>query len=119
MSQFRRNGSTKTDPPMTIFRCHGCGKIFKARAMVYIIQSLASSNSLGSSPNNETSAVFHNTQPTENSNTSDQAHDMQPLLDMIKRLSADLAASRAEVANLRQQVTQLQEQATQQSMNMN
>jgi ribosomal protein L37AE/L43A len=119
MGQFRRNGSTKTDPPMPIFRCHGCGKTFKARTMMYIVQSLVSSNSLVSSSNNETSGDFHNTQPTENSNTNDQAHYMQPLLDMIRRLSTELAATRAEIANLRQQVTQLQEQVTQQSMNMN
>ncbi|RCH80309.1 hypothetical protein CU097_004027, partial [Rhizopus azygosporus] len=37
MGQFRRNGSTKTDPPMPIFRCHGCGKTFKARTMMYIV----------------------------------------------------------------------------------
>ncbi|KAG1168596.1 hypothetical protein G6F70_006051 [Rhizopus microsporus] len=88
---------------MPIFRCHGCEKTFKARNMVYIVQSLVSSNSL----------------PTENSSTIDQAHDMQPLLEMIRRFSTELATARAEIANLHQQVTQLQELATQQSMNMN
>ena len=44
---------------------------------------------------------------------------MQPLLEMIRRFSTELAAARAEIANLHQQVTQIQEQATQQSMNMN
>ncbi|PHZ13713.1 uncharacterized protein RHIMIDRAFT_280263 [Rhizopus microsporus ATCC 52813] len=44
---------------------------------------------------------------------------MQPLLDIIKRLSTELAAAYAEIANLRQQVAQLQEQAIQQSTNMN
>ncbi|CEI97906.1 hypothetical protein RMCBS344292_12028 [Rhizopus microsporus] len=102
MGQFRRNGSTKTDPPMPIFRCHGCGKTFKARIMMYIVQSLVSSNSLVSSPNNETSGVLHSTQPTENSNTIDQAHDMQPLLEMISGLSTELAAARAEITNLHQ-----------------
>ncbi|CEG65491.1 hypothetical protein RMATCC62417_02272 [Rhizopus microsporus] len=119
MGQFRRNGTTKTDPPMPIFRCHGCGKTFKARTVTYIVQSLGSPNSLVSSPNNETSEVFHNTQPTQNDNTNDRSHDMQPLLDMIKRLSTELAAARAETANLHQQVTQLQEQATSQSTNIN
>ncbi|ORE05300.1 hypothetical protein BCV72DRAFT_331361, partial [Rhizopus microsporus var. microsporus] len=112
MGHFRRNGSTKTDPPMPIFRCYGCGKTFKARTMMFIVY-------LVSSPNNETSGVFHNTRPTQNSNTNDQAHDMQTLLDMIKRLSTELAAIRAEIANFRQQVTQLQEQAIQKSTNMN
>ncbi|CEG85066.1 hypothetical protein RMATCC62417_18798 [Rhizopus microsporus] len=100
MGQFRRNGSTKTDPPMPIFRCHGCGKTFKAQTMMYIVQSLVSPNNLVSSPNNKTSGVFHNTQPTQNSNTNDQAHDMQTLLEMIKRLSTELAAARAEIAKL-------------------
>ncbi|ORE07522.1 hypothetical protein BCV72DRAFT_326385 [Rhizopus microsporus var. microsporus] len=54
MGQFRRNGSIKTDPPMPIFRCHRCGKTFKARTMTYIVQSLVSPNSLVSSLNNET-----------------------------------------------------------------
>ena len=44
---------------------------------------------------------------------------MQPLLEMIRRFSTELATARAEIANLHQQVTQLQELATQQSMNMN
>ena len=44
---------------------------------------------------------------------------MQPLLEMIRRFSTELATARAEIANLHQQVTQLQEQATQQSMSMN
>lgn len=38
---------------------------------------------------------------------------MQPLLNMIQRLSTELAAALAEIANLLQQVTQLQGQATQ------
>ncbi|CAO3693260.1 unnamed protein product [Rhizopus microsporus] len=59
------------------------------------------------------------TSSTENSNTIGQAHDMQPLLETIRRPSTELAAVRAEIANLHQQVTQLQEQATQQSMSMN
>ncbi|KAG1135957.1 hypothetical protein G6F37_013189 [Rhizopus arrhizus] len=79
MGQFRRNGPTKTDPPMPIFRCHECGKTFKARTMI---------------------------------NANDQAQDMQPLLDMIQRLSAELVAARAEIGNLRQQVIQLQGQTT-------
>ncbi|CEG82008.1 hypothetical protein RMATCC62417_16140 [Rhizopus microsporus] len=98
MGQFRRNGSTKTDPPMPVFRCHGCGKTIKARTMMYIVQSLVSPNSLQ-----------HKRPGTR----------YAALLDMIKRLSTELAAARAEIANLRQQVTQLQEQATQQSTNMN
>ncbi|KAG1177147.1 hypothetical protein G6F70_002942 [Rhizopus microsporus] len=119
IGQSRRNGSTKADPSMPIFRCHGCGKIFKTCTMMYIVQPLISSNSIISSPSNETSGVFHNTQPTENNNTIDQAHDMQPLLEMIRCLSTEHVAAHAKIANLRQQVTQLQEQATQQSMNMN
>ncbi|ORE04602.1 hypothetical protein BCV72DRAFT_337193 [Rhizopus microsporus var. microsporus] len=119
MGQFCRNESIKTDPPMPIFRCHGCGKTFKARTTMYIVQSLAPPNSLVNSSNSGTSRVFHNTQPTQNSNTNDQAHDMQTLLDMIKRFSTELAAVRAEIANLRQQMTELQDQATQQSTNMN
>ncbi|CEG69050.1 hypothetical protein RMATCC62417_05196 [Rhizopus microsporus] len=113
MGQFRHNGFTKTDPPMPIFRCHECGKTFKARTMMYIVQSLVSSNSLVSSPNNETSGVCHSIQSTQNSTR------YAALTGNDRRLSTKLTAACAEIANLGQQVTQLQEQAAQQSMNMN
>lgn len=119
MGQFRRNRSIKTDPPMSIFRCHGCGKAFQARTMMYIIQSLIASNRLVSSSANDISGDFHNTQPTQNYNTNDQTHYMQPLLDMIQRLSNELASSPRRDSRLMSLVAQLQGWTTLQPMNTN
>jgi transposase-like protein len=39
---FRRNGSTKSVPPQSIFRCTGCGNSFRAKTMLNIVNSTQS-----------------------------------------------------------------------------
>ncbi|ORE21267.1 hypothetical protein BCV71DRAFT_261283 [Rhizopus microsporus] len=72
---------------MLIFCYHGCGKTFQARTMMYIVQSLVSSNSL----QHKRSGTRYAT-PT--------GHDPTPL-------------DRTCIANLRQRMAQLQGLATQ------
>lgn len=117
MGFFRRNGSTKTDPPTPILRCHGCGKTYKAHTMAYIIQSFLSPTNIVNSIASETSGMIHNTQLSQNGRTVDQPNNLQPLLDMIQRLTTELASARAEIDSLRQQMDKLQGQSAQQLSN--
>ncbi|EIE91859.1 hypothetical protein RO3G_16570 [Rhizopus delemar RA 99-880] len=117
MGFFRRNGSTKTDPPTPILRCHGCGKTYKAHTMACIIQSFLSPTNIVNSIASETSGMIHNTQLSPNGRTVDQPNNLQPLLDMIQRLTTELASARAEIDSLRQQMDKLQGQSAQQLSN--
>ena len=98
---FRRNCSTKSEPPQPIFRSNGCGASFRAATMRSIVYSSFSTFT-------QLSLMEISRTSTETSNTHTEA--MQILLNMVKRLTNELAAATSEIEQLRATTVQLQSQ---------
>jgi hypothetical protein len=98
---FRRNSSTKSEPPQPIFRSNGCGASFRAATMRSIAYSSFSTST-------QLSLMEISRTSTEPPNT--HTEDMQILLNMVKRLTNELAAARSEIEQLRATTIQLQSQ---------
>ncbi|KAG0820589.1 hypothetical protein G6F19_012381 [Rhizopus arrhizus] len=97
---FRRNGSTKSEPPQPVFRCNGCGVSYRAATMRSIALSClpASSHMAPIEENTETSR--HNNETLTSSQNS-LSEDIHTLLSMIQRLTNELAAARSEIEQIR------------------
>ncbi|KAG1043176.1 hypothetical protein G6F43_011720 [Rhizopus delemar] len=102
---FRRNGSTKTEPPQPIFRCSGCGVSFRDASMRSIVLSLLSTSSQ-LSPMEENCEISRTSMETPNPHTE----DLQTLLNMVHRLTNELAVASSKIEQLRVTTLQLQGQ---------
>ncbi|KAG1301096.1 hypothetical protein G6F64_012104 [Rhizopus arrhizus] len=98
---FRRNCSTKSEPPQPIFSSNGCDASFRAATMRSIVYSSFSTFT-------QLSLMEISRTSTETSTTHTEA--MQILLNMVKRLTNELAAARSEIEQLRATTVQLQSQ---------
>ncbi|CEG78794.1 hypothetical protein RMATCC62417_13346 [Rhizopus microsporus] len=113
---FRRNGSTKFEPPQPIFRCNGCGSSFRAKTMLNIVNSMQSTpTNTQTSTNPEFSGSFQGAMSSEVVQTNSNQNDLQSLLNMIQLLTKELASARTEIERLRVQTVYLQEQLNQQN----
>ncbi|KAG1375537.1 hypothetical protein G6F61_008389 [Rhizopus arrhizus] len=117
---FRRNGSTKSEPPQPIFRCNGCGSSFRAKTMLNIVNSTQSTPAnTQTSMNPEFSGSFQDATSSQVTQTNSNQNDSQSLLNMIQLLTKELASARTEIERLRAQTAHLQEQLNQQNNTSN
>ncbi|KAG1031778.1 hypothetical protein G6F43_013887 [Rhizopus delemar] len=108
---FRRNGHTKTEPPQALFRCTSCGSSYRAINMRSIIHSCISSfTQMSTTESVEISRPSQTTPTHQLDSLSSQSGDVQSLLNMIQRLTQELAAARSEIEQLRTTTIQLQNQ---------
>ncbi|KAG1150757.1 hypothetical protein G6F37_009888 [Rhizopus arrhizus] len=99
---FRRNSSTKSEPPQLIFRCNGCGSSFRAKTMLNIVNSTQSTPAnTQTSINPEFSGSFQGATSSQVTQTNSNQNDSQSLLNMIQRLTKELASARTEIERLR------------------
>ncbi|KAG0763416.1 hypothetical protein G6F57_003087 [Rhizopus arrhizus] len=113
---FRRNGSTKSEPPQPIFRCNGCGSSFRVKTMLNIVNSTQSTPAnTQTSMNPEFSGSFQDATLSQVTQTNSNQNDSQYLLNMIQLLTKELASARTEIERLRVQTAHLQEQLNQQN----
>ncbi|KAG1144860.1 hypothetical protein G6F37_005919 [Rhizopus arrhizus] len=98
---FRRNGSTKSEPPQPIFRCIGCGSSFRAKTMMNIANSTQSTPANTQSMNPEFSGSFQGATSSQVTQTNSNQNDLQFLLNMIQLLTKELASARTKIERLR------------------
>ncbi|KAG1607104.1 hypothetical protein G6F46_012542 [Rhizopus delemar] len=117
---FRRNGHTKTEPPQALFCCTSCGSSYRAITMRSIIHSCISSfTQMSTTESVEISRPSQTTPTNQLDSLGSQSGDVQSLLNMIQRLTQELAAARSEIEQLRTTTIQLQNQLNHERLTSN